>query len=99
MNCRVHRLACLSLLVVRQREMYEIYLRLYLALLTSIDVHKRPIDVIGAAVTKMDAIMASYPFTDQRIKAAATKFATALTNSDPIVEGGKCNSFLNEYTC
>jgi Xaa-Pro aminopeptidase len=58
----------------RQREMYEIYLRLYQALLTSIDVHKRPIEVIAAAVQKMDAIMASYRFTDERIKAAATKF-------------------------
>jgi Xaa-Pro aminopeptidase len=58
----------------RQREMYEIYLRLYQALMTSIEVHKRPIDVIGNAVTKMDAIMASYRFTDDRIKAAATKF-------------------------
>jgi Xaa-Pro aminopeptidase len=58
----------------RQREMYEIYLRLYQALLTSIDVHERPIDVIANAVKKMDATMASYRFTDDRIKAAATKF-------------------------
>jgi len=58
----------------RQREYYEIYLRLYQALLTSIEVHKRPIDVIAAAVTKMDAIMASYRFTDERIKGAAVKF-------------------------
>ena len=58
----------------RQREYYEIYLRLYQALLTSIEVHKRPIDVIAAAVTKMDAIMASYRFTDERIKRAAVKF-------------------------
>jgi Xaa-Pro aminopeptidase len=56
----------------RQRELYEIYLRLYQALMTSIDVHKRPIDVIANAVKKMDAIMASYRFTDDRIKAAAT---------------------------
>ena len=58
----------------RQREYYEIYLRLYQALMTSIEVHKRPIDVIAAAVKKMDAIMASYRFTDERIKAAAVKF-------------------------
>src|SRR5205823_7801580 len=55
----------------RQREFYEIYLRLYQALMTSIDVHKRPIDVIGDAVKKMDAVMTSYQFTDDRIKAAA----------------------------
>jgi Xaa-Pro aminopeptidase len=58
----------------RQREYYEIYLRLYQALMTSIDVHKRPIDVIGDAVKKMDTIMASYRFTDDRIKTAAVKF-------------------------
>lgn len=55
----------------RQREMYEIYLRLYQALMTSIKVHERPIDVIHAAVGKMDAIMASYRFTDDRIRKAA----------------------------
>jgi Xaa-Pro aminopeptidase len=58
----------------RQREFYEIYLRLYRALMTSIDVHKRPIDVIAAAVKKMDAVMAGFPFTDERIKGAATAF-------------------------
>jgi Xaa-Pro aminopeptidase len=57
----------------RQREYYEIYLKLYQALLTSIAVHKTPGEVTTAAVVKMDAIMASYRFTDERIKAAATK--------------------------
>jgi len=57
----------------RQREYYEIYLKLYQALLTSIAVHKTPSEVVAAAVTKMDAIMTSYRFTDDRIKAAATK--------------------------
>jgi Xaa-Pro aminopeptidase len=55
----------------RQRELYEIYLRLYQALMTSIKVHQRPIDAIHAAVGKMDAIMASYRFTDDRIRTAA----------------------------
>jgi Xaa-Pro aminopeptidase len=58
----------------REREFYEIYLRLYQALMTSIEVHKRPIDVMANAVKKMDAVMASYQFTDDRIKAAAVKF-------------------------
>ena len=53
--------------------MYAIYLRLYQALMTSIKVHERPIDTIHAAVVKMDAIMASYHFTDERIHAAAAK--------------------------
>ena len=58
----------------RQREFYEIYLRLYQALMTSIEAHKRPIEVIAGAVKKMDAIMASYRFTDERVKAAAVTF-------------------------
>jgi Xaa-Pro aminopeptidase len=58
----------------RQREFYTIYLRLYQALMTSIQVHATPADIIRNAVVKMDAIMSSYPFTDSRIKEAATKF-------------------------
>jgi len=58
----------------RQREFYTIYLRLYQALMTSIKVHVRPSDIIKDAVVKMDAIMASYPFTDPKIKEAATLF-------------------------
>ena len=58
----------------RQREMYTIYLRLYQALMTSIKVHAAPRDIIKEAVGKMDAILASYTFTDARIKAAATTF-------------------------
>ena len=59
---------------VRQREFYTIYLRLYQALMTSIKVHARPDTIIKDAVVKMDAIMASYPFSDARIKQAATQF-------------------------
>ena len=58
----------------RQRELYVIYLRLYQALMTSIKVHTAPRDIIKDAVVKMDAILAAYPFTDARIKAAATAF-------------------------
>jgi Xaa-Pro aminopeptidase len=58
----------------RQREMYGVYLKLYQAVMTSIEVHKTPADVIANAVRKMDAIMAAYPFTDDRIKAAAAAF-------------------------
>jgi Xaa-Pro aminopeptidase len=58
----------------RQREFYGIYLKLYQALMTSIKVHERPIDAIHAAVTKMDAIMASYTYTDEHVKNAAVKF-------------------------
>lgn len=57
----------------RQREMYEIYLKLYQSVLSSIRVHKTPADCVKDALVKMDAIMASYQFTDPRIKAAAVK--------------------------
>jgi len=52
----------------RQREYYGIYLKLYQALMTSIAVHKTPGEVVATALGKMDAIMAEYPFTDDRIR-------------------------------
>lgn len=57
-----------------QREYYGIYLRLYQALMTSIKAHAKPADVIANAVIKMDAAIASFHFTDERIKAAAVRF-------------------------
>jgi len=57
-----------------QREYYGIYLKLYRAVMTSIEVHATPASVMQKAVVKMDAILASYPFTDNKIKAAATTF-------------------------
>jgi Xaa-Pro aminopeptidase len=69
----------------RQREFYTIYLRLYQALMKSIEVHKTAAEIVRNAVVKMDGIMTSYPFTDDRIKAAAAKFVeryrTGRTNS------------------
>ena len=67
----------------RQREMYGIYLTLYQAVLTSIKVHVTPADVIKAALVKMDATMASYPFTDARIKTAATNFVENYRRQQP----------------
>ena len=66
----------------RQREAYEIYLRLYQALMTSIKVHATPQDVVKAAVGKMDTIMASYKFTDPKIKKAAEKFVENFRNHE-----------------
>jgi len=66
----------------RQRELYVIYLRLYQALMTSIKVHTAPRDIITDAVGKMDAILASYAFTDARIKAAATAFVERYRTSN-----------------
>lgn len=57
-----------------QREYYDIYLRLYQALMTSIKVHAKPADIIADAVVKMDAATASFHFTDDKIKTAAVQF-------------------------
>ena len=65
----------------RQREFYTIYLRLYQALMTSIQVHVEPRKIIKQAVDKMDAIMASFKFTDQKIKDAATRFVERYRSS------------------
>lgn len=58
----------------RQREFYTIYLRLYQALMTSIKPHVAPREIIKDAVVKMDRIMATYKFTDPKIKDAAVRF-------------------------
>jgi Xaa-Pro aminopeptidase len=58
----------------RQREYYDIYLKLYRSVMTSIKVHALPKDIIKDAVVKMDAIMAGYQFADEKIKKAAQAF-------------------------
>jgi len=65
----------------RQREYYGIYLRLYRALMTSIRFHASARDIMKDAVPKMDTVMASYSFTDPKIKAAAVKFVEGYRNS------------------
>jgi len=55
-----------------QKEYYNIYLKLYQAVMTSIQPHVTAVSVIKDAVVKMDAILTSYQFTDDKIKAAAT---------------------------
>ena len=65
----------------RQRECYTIYLRLYRAVMSSIRVHAAPQTIIKEAVTKMDGIMADFPFTDAKIKTAAANFVEAYRNS------------------
>jgi Xaa-Pro aminopeptidase len=66
----------------RQRELYTIYLRLYQALMTSIKVRTAPREIIRNAVVRMDAVLAGYPFTDARIKAAATAFVERYRTSN-----------------
>jgi Xaa-Pro aminopeptidase len=65
----------------RQREFYSIYLKLYQALMTSIEVHRQASEIIKTAVGKMDGIMAGFKFTDEKIKKAATDFVDRYRNS------------------
>jgi Xaa-Pro aminopeptidase len=67
----------------RQREFYTIYLRLYQALMTSIRAHEAPRDITLRAVSRMDAVMASFAFTDAKIKSAAVAFVDAFRRSTP----------------
>jgi Xaa-Pro aminopeptidase len=65
----------------RQREFYVIYLRLYQALMHEL-VPNVPVSEIAArAGTRMRAIIASYPFTDPKIRAAAETFASSYNAS------------------
>ena len=65
----------------RQREFYTVYLRLYRALMTSIKAHARPSDIIKDAAVKMDAVLASYPVADAKIREAAKQFVERYRNS------------------
>lgn len=58
----------------RQREHYGIALQLYRALLTSIRPRATAQEIIKTAVVKMDAAVASFPFKDPKIKAAAAAY-------------------------
>jgi Xaa-Pro aminopeptidase len=66
----------------RQRELYSIYLELYRSLMTSIEVHASPRAILARAVAKMDGVMQRFPFTDSRIKAAATAFVERYRTSN-----------------
>src|SRR5262245_18019121 len=64
----------------RQREMYTIYLRLYQAIMTSIKVHGSLQEVKAEAGKKMNAIISSFTFTDDKIKQAAINMAAPFQN-------------------
>jgi Xaa-Pro aminopeptidase len=64
-----------------QREYYTIYLQLYRALMTSIQVHQTPQEIIKNAVVKMGAILAACKFTDESIQQAAVRFVEGYRNS------------------
>jgi Xaa-Pro aminopeptidase len=54
--------------------MYNIYLRLYQALMTSIKPYVSANDIAQEAVGKMEKIVANYKFSDSKIKDAANSF-------------------------
>lgn len=64
----------------RQREMYTIYLRLYQALMTSIRPYQTPQQIAAAAVPRMEHIVATYPFTETKIRDAANSFIDLYRN-------------------
>jgi Xaa-Pro aminopeptidase len=59
----------------RQREFYSIYVRMYRALLAAIRPRVPVADIAVDAAARMDASIASFTFTDSKIKDAATRFA------------------------
>ena len=60
----------------RQREFYVIYLRLYQALMGALGPNVPVGEIAARAGTRMRGIIASYPFTDPKIRAAAESFAS-----------------------
>lgn len=57
-----------------QRGMYNIYLRLYQALMSCVRPYATPNQIAKDAVVKMDSIVANYKFTDDKITVAANSF-------------------------
>ncbi len=64
-----------------QRELYGVYVKLYQALMTSIRPNVTARAVMQDAVKKMDAIMASHPFTKDKYKQAAQRFVESYRNN------------------
>lgn len=58
-----------------QRSLYGIYLKIYMALMTSIRPHVQIVEIIKEAVAKMDAAIASHTFTNPKHRDAAVRFA------------------------
>lgn len=57
-----------------QRELYGVYLKLYQALMTSIRPHETPRAILEDAAAKMEQVLASFRFTNAKIRAAAERF-------------------------
>jgi Xaa-Pro aminopeptidase len=65
-----------------QLEVYTIYRKLYLALMTSIRVHEAPQTIFQRAVAEMDAAVASYSFTDPDLKQAVLDFVNGFRHQN-----------------
>jgi Xaa-Pro aminopeptidase len=57
-----------------QRELYGVYLKMYVALMESIRPNAAPRDILRDATGKMDGIVAGWPFTRAEHKEAAERF-------------------------
>jgi Xaa-Pro aminopeptidase len=57
-----------------QRELYTVYLRMYQALMTSIRPHEAPRAILAEAARKMQQIVATFPFSSEKHRAAAQRF-------------------------
>jgi len=64
-----------------QREIYGVYLKLYQALMTSIRPNVTARAVVQDAVKKMDAILATHPFTKEKYRQAAQRFVDNYRNA------------------
>ncbi len=58
-----------------QRELYIVYLRMYQALMTSIQPNVAPRVILAAAGRKMQNIVSGFPFSSEKNRAAASRFA------------------------
>lgn len=67
----------------RQREFYTIYLRMYQALMASIKPGVPIAQIASDAGARMADIIASFPFTDPRIREAAVRFAAGYQTPRP----------------
>jgi Xaa-Pro aminopeptidase len=66
-----------------QREFYGVYLQLFRSIVTSIRPHVAPRDVLQDAVVKMDRVLASFTFTNSKIKEAARRFVDRYRTMGP----------------
>lgn len=65
-----------------QRELYTVYLKMYQALMTSIQPNAPPRVILANAARKMQDIVSVFPFTSEKHRAAAQRFVDGYKNSN-----------------